>query len=70
MGCKMEEEKKVGIGWKRLIGAVKWHFFDHNGLSLCGRWQSVTLEGADYGCNVHPDNCKVCSEKLRKATGQ
>jgi len=45
-------------GWGRSHRAKKWHFFNKNGDSLCGKYHVTCLI---QKCNVHDDyKCNIC----------
>jgi hypothetical protein len=55
-----------GPGWGAPALANKWHWFETNGLSLCGRW---LFHGPRERGDAGPDCCRACAKKLaaRKA---
>ena len=56
-------------GWKKLWNAAKWHYFNGEGGSLCGRWMTFGRE-FEQGNNDSPDNCALCRKRLAKDLGQ
>jgi hypothetical protein len=55
-------------GWNWLVNATKWHWFDAEGRSLCGRYM-ILSNNSDAQTDGHdsPDNCKVCARKIKAA---
>lgn len=49
-------------GWAAVPGAKKWHYFDDDFRSLCGRWG--LLGTPEYSDTNHdsPDNCAACQK--------
>lgn len=60
------EDKNIGKGWKYLVNSPKWHFFNNDNKSLCGRWATFSNEDFEYGNDESKDNCKSCIKKLKK----
>ncbi len=56
-------------GWTWLINSKKWHYFDKDGRSLCGRWLTFGRE-FEQGNDNSPDNCKACRRELKKLQSQ
>lgn len=51
-------------GWNWLHNSPKWHYFDENGRSLCGRYMTLgSNEDADPRDVESKDNCKACFKK-------
>ena len=55
-------------GWKLLTNSRKWHWFRPNGMSLCGRWFTLSLVECEQGNDESPDNCATCRAKRLKAS--
>lgn len=51
-------------GWNWLINSRKWHYFQADGRSLCGRY-AILGDNADseQGGEGSPDNCQACVRK-------
>ena len=62
---------KHGKGWARPSQCRKWHYFDGDIRSLCGRWMFFG-GGHEEGSDASPDNCKACKRivKAAKAKGE
>jgi hypothetical protein len=56
------------IGWKKLDNATKWHFFNDDGRSLCGRWMTLGRIG-ELGNDDSPDDCAACRKKVKRLKG-
>lgn len=54
------------IGWDLMGGdRGKWHFFERDGRSLCGKWANISWNILTD--DVHPDNqCAACRRKFAK----
>lgn len=50
-------------GWGKPTGALKWHYFNENSMSLCNRYGFYHGDLEDTNHN-HSDNCNKCM-KLR-----
>lgn len=59
----MAEHKE---GWNWLWNATKWHYFGHDGRSLCGRYLSFSAQDAELGNDNSSSNCKACRDKRLK----
>ena len=54
-------------GWHKLVNARKWHFFDEDGRSLCGKWLTfANPELFEDEQHDHPENCAACRRAHRK----
>lgn len=54
-------------GWERPINARKYHYYDEDGRSLCGKWFLMFGSNFDpeFG-EAGPDDCKACRAKVEK----
>lgn len=52
-------------GWGPLINSRKWHYFEKDGKSLCGKWFTFDKE-FEQGNDHSRDNCSGCVKKLEK----
>lgn len=62
----MEETK---TGWGKPTLSKKWHYFTHDGRSLCFKWGFYTGP-VEQGYDESPDNCMQCRKQLVKRQGK
>lgn len=56
------------MAWGKLANAAKWHYFDANGRSLCGKWLSLGTPPDDEAGDIKSkDNCAECYRKRIEA---
>ena len=58
------DSDKPERGWGKPWNAKKWHYFDGDTISLCGKWWY--LGERDDTLDDPPDNCVVCMKKKVK----
>ena len=51
-------------GWARPPYALKWHYFDEDGKSLCGH--QFFTGPTEQGNEDSPDNCSTCRKRLKE----
>jgi hypothetical protein len=58
---------KCRKGWGYLSNSPKWHYFDEDGRSLCGRYARFdgNMHSEDFN-DTSSDNCAACRKKLAK----
>jgi hypothetical protein len=56
---------EVKRGWKRPSDARKWHYFNAEFTSLCGKWMVFSLDHLDNVSHFDKENCVEC-KKLRE----
>lgn len=52
-------------GWGLIQGAKKYHYFDTEGRSLCGRVLKFTDAGLEDSNDESPDNCAECKRRIK-----
>jgi len=53
-------------GWTWLTNSTKWHYFNRDNKSMCGKFMLLRLPELEDGNNDSPDNCKACRKALEQ----
>jgi hypothetical protein len=58
---------EIGRGWAKISGqnaSGKWHFFGHDGRSLCGKYAMFGKNILEQGNDDSTENCVRCRGRL------
>jgi len=64
---RVDVERGFGRGWwnpRPFDTRSKFHYADHSGRSLCGRYGAIGVDVFEYGKDDHRDNCVACKRRI------